>query len=399
MIKNRVIYLTALLLSVLFLYFYGGKVPYMFFYVLILLPLASLVYTLIIFLRFKYVHKIDKKHVLKGEKANYVFDVINEDIILYPYIRVTFFGSETIFANQVKVRSFSLVPYRKTSFAFQLECRYRGVYSIGIRHIEFTDFLGIFRFRYKIRDLKEITVYPKIVYLDSFQLDPNFMSETHATLNTSFEDMTTMSDLRSYAYGDSMKRIHWKLSAKMNRLLVKNFQSTSQTNATLFLDLRSIQLPEEMRIIVEDKLIEAAVSVTYYCLSNWVPVDFVYYKDRIVSVKGSTPLDFEGIYRILSSISFDEKVSLCDVMDIYLKESIRNSNIILFTCHLDYDLYDEIYKAQFSGYDVSLIYVSSEELTGVKNPDADNIINFLPEIGVKAFKLDISDDLKTALEH
>lgn len=396
--KNRLLYAGLFLLSLFFVYFYGGRMPYMLFYVTLLLPVVSLLYIVIIYFRFKYIQEIDKKHVIKGEKITYLFNVMNEDLILYPYIRVTFCGADTIFAHQFDTKNFSLVPYKKSTFSFELECKYRGTYAIGIKTIEITDFLGIFKLKYKLRSTQLITVFPKIVYIDRFHLKQNFTSDTQTTLNTAFEDMTTVSDIRNYSYGDSMKRIHWKLSSKMNKLISKNFQSTSQTNATLFLDLRQMDYPVGTRTIVEDKLIEAVVAVVYYCLSNWIPVDFVFYMNRIVNIKATNPLDFDEIYKILSKIMFNEKVTLNDITDVYLVDNINMTNIVLFTATADYDLYNQIYKIKHSGYEVSLIYVSADQLTGQKNTEADNILNFLPEIDVTTYKMDIDDEIKQVLE-
>ena len=59
-------YIALLLSSITFIYFYGGKVPYMLFYIVLLLPVVSLLYTGFIFLRFKYGQAIDKKNCNKG---------------------------------------------------------------------------------------------------------------------------------------------------------------------------------------------------------------------------------------------------------------------------------------------------------------------------------------------
>ncbi|MCX8130355.1 MAG: DUF58 domain-containing protein [Clostridia bacterium] len=396
--RNRKIYLALLISSFLFIYFYGGKIPYMLFFVVLTLPLVSLLYTTVIFLRFKFTQEVDKKTIIKGEKVNFLINIINEDIFLYPYIRVNFYGTDTFFANQFHSKCFSLKPFKKTTFAFELECNYRGQYPIGIKSFDIEDLLGIFKLTYNFNENKEITVYPKIVFLDKFLLKANYLSDSHTILNNNIEDMSTISSIRKYTHGDGYKRIHWKISAKMNELFVKNFQSTSQTNAIMYLDLKKNNMPFDYKTIVEDKVIECAVAVTYYCLMNWIPLDFVYYSSGIVNMEAKNPLDFEDIYKTLSKISFTENIALKDMLEIHLANNIKKTNIVIFTSNVNYDLYNELYRINSSGYQISLIYVSPQDLTGEVNEEADNVLSFLPEIGVNIYKVNINDNIKQVLE-
>lgn len=396
--RNRILYLSLLLLSIGFLYFYGGKVPYALFHTVLFLPIVSAAYMVIIFFRFKYKQDIDRKFIMKGEKVNFIFSINNEDIFPYPYIRVIFFGSDSIFEKSFPVKCFSLLPFQEKNFSIELMCKYRGFYEIGIKAIEIEDFLGIIKLRYNINESKYVTVHPKIVFLDNFYIKTNFVSESHVVFNSIHEDMTTVSDIRKYAYGDSFKRIHWKLTAKSRELMVKNFQNTSETNTIIILDLKKNPYTAEQNAMIEDKVIESTVAVTYYCLSNWVPINLVYYNNGIVNIEAKNPLDFDEIYRILSKISFSQTIDLKDIIDVFLREKINKTNIIVFTSNMDYDLYNQIHKTKFSGYELSVAYISPEEAIDVKKPEVDNILTSLPEIGVDIYKVNINDELKAVFE-
>jgi hypothetical protein len=396
--QSRILYLCLFFAALVFVYFYGGKIPYMFFYTVIVLPLISLLYTVLVYFRFKYGQDTDKKFVTKGDKVNFLFSINNEDFFLYPYLRVSFYGAKTIFANQFHVRNFSLPPFQGKSFSLELQCNYRGNYEIGINCVEIEDFLGIFKFKYNIFEPKYVTVYPRIVNLDRFFLKTDFMSESHSVLNSKNEDMFTIADVRKYAFGDSLKRIHWKLTAKSGNIMVKKYQSTSETSAIMILDLQKNHFANGENIIIEDKIIESVVSVLHYCLYNWIPVNLVYYSSSLVNVQAKNHLMFNELYEILAKIKFNENIPVKDLLEVYTSSTILKTNILIFTANLDYELYNQIYKTSTSGFDVSLIYVSTENLTGIKNQEADNILSFLPEIGVNIYKLNIEDDIKRVLE-
>lgn len=370
----------------------------MLFYVMLILPVISLLYTIIIFLRFKYNQDTDKKFIIKGDKLNFIFSVKNEDILLYPYIRVTFYGAKTIFTNQFQIKSFSLLPFKGKSFSVELQCNYRGSYEIGIKSVEIEDFLGIFSFEYRVSEPKYITVYPKIIYLDRFYLKTDFLSESHSVLNNKIEDMTTISDVRKYYPGDSLKRIHWKLTAKSRSMMVKKFQSTSETSVVMMLDLKKNPYSSIQNIILEDKVIESIISVIHYCLYNWIPINLIYFSGEFKSIQAKNYLVFNEIYELLAKVSFCESIPVKDLLEVYTNDAPAKTNILIFTSNLDYELYNQIYKTSVSGYDVSLIYTSPEKLLDTKYEDADNILEFLPEIGVNTYKIGIDDDIKILLE-
>jgi hypothetical protein len=211
--------------------------------------------------------------------------------------------------------------------------------------------------------------------------------------------MATMLDTRQYIYGDNLKRIHWKLSAKFNELMVKRFQNTCETSSTLILDLKKGSLSPEENAVIDDKVIEAAVSIIYYCLHKWIPVNLVFYSDGIVELKGKNPLGFDEMYKALSRVSFDQNIDFKDIIDIYTGNTLIKNNILILTSNVDYELYNQIYKTNIAGYNLSLVYVSPEELTGVKDYAADNILSYLPELGAITYKVNINDDTKYVLEN
>ena len=396
--QSRIMYLCLFSAALIYAYFNGGKIPYMLLYTTILLPVFSLAYTFIIYLRFKYGQELDKKFVTKGDKVNFIFSINNEDFFIYPYIKVAFYGAKTIFENQFQIKNFSLRPFCKKSYSFELQCNYRGNYEIGILSVEMDDLFGLFKFKYNVFEPKHVTVYPRIVYLKRFPLKTDFMSESHSILNNRNEDMTTISDVRKYVYGDSLKRIHWKLTAKSQVFMVKKFQSTSETNILMLLDLHKNPYSSGENIILEDKVIESIVAVLYYCLYNWIPVNLVYFSENLVDIKAKNHLMFNEIYEMIAKAKFSESVPVKDLLNIYVNNTLTKTNILIFTSNLDYELYNQIYKTSNSGFDVTLIYTSPEKLTGEKKMDVENILSFLPEIGVASYRINIDDDIKEILE-
>jgi uncharacterized protein (DUF58 family) len=396
--QTRILFICLFMSALVFTYFNGGKIPYTLLYTMLLLPVVSIAYAFVIYLRFKFGQDLDKRFVTKGDKVNFIFSINNEDFFLYPYLRVSFYGSNTIFENQYQVRSFSLSPFSGRNYAFELQCNYRGNYEIGIDSVEIEDFFGIIKLRYNVGEPKYITVYPRIIYLEKFHLETDLMSESQSVLDTRDEDMTTMSDVRKYQYGDSLKRIHWNLTARTQELMVRKFQSTSEINTLMLLDLRKNNFAPGENIMLEDKLIEAAVAVLYYCLYKWIPVELVYFSDTLHSIYAKNHLMFNDIYETLAKVKFSDEVAVEDLLEIFTENALKSTNVIVFSSNLGYDLYNQLYKTACSGNNVSLIYISPEKITGVRDQTIENILASLPEIGVNSYRIGIDDDTKMILE-
>ncbi|AUG57437.1 DUF58 domain-containing protein [Acetivibrio saccincola] len=393
--RNRILYFSLFTLALLFIYFYGGKIPYMFFYAVVITPLISILLTTLAFLRFTYVEEIDKISIVKGEEFNYSLIIHNEDFFLYPYINVTFSAGNVFLGKQLEKESLSLPPFSKKTFQFKAVAKYRGEYEIGIKSIEFEDYLGIFKLTHRPKSPKVIKVYPRIVELSGVKLKPMLLSESHSIPTSLYENTNTISDIREYIYGDSIRRIHWKLSSKMNKLLVKKFDATSRANSAIILDLTKPGYSDEENLLIEDTIIECAVSFTYYLLGSRASVSLIYYKDSYTEIKAENILQFQNIYDILAKIKFNQDIETKDLLSVYVENNIlKKSNILLFTSSVSSALFEELYKATLAGFDVSLIYVSNNNKNEPLDEEKTKMLKELPELGVAAYKISVEDNIK-----
>lgn len=398
--KNRITFIFLFVLSIILLYNFGGFVSTLFFNTLLSVLLFSLLYTFYVYQRFKFVQTIDKKIIIKGEDVKLIVKLSNEDLLLYPFIYVSFFSSHSFFKQLSYSKCLTLNPYSKKEFVFDIECRYRGQYEIGISDIYIEDFLGLIRLKYKILQKKNIIVHPKIELLNNLNVFATNSSESHDFSQNFMEDVGNIRDLRDYYYGDNLRKIHWKLTARNNKLMIKNYQSMAAVNVNLILDLRKNIYSDEVNIVIEDKLIEAVVAILHYYLSKNIPVNYLYYNNKIEVFKAVNLIEFDTMYKTLSSIAFNQSVPLPDILKIHSESNNGSTNTILFTSILDIELYDEIYNAQLSNHSVCLIYVSPKTLVSensAKSDIVDEILSTLPEIGVNAYTINPEDDLKVIL--
>ncbi len=395
--KSRITFIFLFVLSIIFLYNFGGFVSFFFFNTLVALLILSLAYTIFVFVRIKFIQEIDKRVIVKGENVRLVVNISNEDILVYPYVFATFFSSHSSFKGKNSSQSLSISPKSGKEFIFDMECKFRGEYDVGLSEIYIEDFLGLIKLKYKIPEPKKIIVYPKIEHLSNFSILSSGSSDSQSTEDGIQDNMNNIRDIREYIAGDSFRKIHWKLTARNEKLMVKNYEGTTDANVNILLDLRKNVYNDEENIIIEDKLIEAAIAVLYFYLSKGVSVNYVYFNEKLEVFKASNMMEFEQIYKSLSCVNFDQQVPMPDILRLHSESCSNASDMIVFTSILDIDLYNEMYKSQMANHTVTLIYVSPDSARNVKSGIIEDIMENLPEIGIKAYSIHPDDDIKILL--
>ncbi len=395
--KSRISYVFLLIVSIIFLYNFGGFVSFFFFNTLVALFILSLVYTIFVFVRIKFIQEIDKRVIVKGETVRLVVKISNEDILVYPYVFATFFSSHSSFKGKNSSQSLSISPKSGKEFIFDMECKFRGEYEVGLSEIYIEDFLGLIKLKYKIPEPKKIIVYPRIEHLSNFSILSSGSSDSQSTENGIQDNMNNIRDIREYIAGDSYRKIHWKLTARNEKLMVKNYEGTTDANVNILLDLRKNVYNDEENIIIEDKLIEATIAVLYFYLSKGVSVNYVYFNEKLEVFKATNMMDFEQIYKLLSCVIFDQQVPMPDILSLHSESCSNSSDMIVFTSILDIDLYNEMYKSQMANHTVTLVYVSPDSTGKAKSGIIEDIMENLPEIGIQAYSIHPDDDIKILL--
>ena len=118
-------------------------------------------------------------------------------------------------------------------------CRERGRFRLGPITLTSGDPFGLFRIRYHLAHTSNIVVYPSTVALRSFPLPIGMLPGGDALRRRTHYITTNASGVRDYAPGDPFNRIHWKSTARKDRLIVKEFELDPLADVWIILDLWS----------------------------------------------------------------------------------------------------------------------------------------------------------------
>ncbi|WP_167959304.1 DUF58 domain-containing protein [Anaerosporobacter faecicola] len=353
----RYILILCIVLSTYLVSNFGGNVTYALFYLSLLLPLLALAYTLYVYQRFRIYQEIERKTIVKGDLVPYRFTVSNEDIITYRSIQVQFFDDMSKVVGANGVEEYTLLPGEKVERLTNLRCNYRGEYEVGVNYVVITDFLRLLKITYPLRSKYKVTVLPRVLSLSKLRILPS-EQDSKRTMHYRHPKETEMdTELRNYIYGDNLKRIHWKASAKQHTLQTRKMTQNPRQEMQLFLDLYRTSYTDKDQIIVEDKMIEAELAITKYCYNNGIPIQVTYEQKgrRIHRILCNN--DFETLYQESATLKFDQQIPLKNVLE--ESKPIEGICIILIQ-QIDEELCYQLQILLQRGAEIVLLYFTTE---------------------------------------
>lgn len=110
----------------------------------------------------------------------------------------------------------------------------RGIYRHGDFTLESTFPFTLFRKNIKAHIAGEVIVYPEIKEID--ELIPELIKSDYTAYTTRHAPGDEFLTIREFRYGDSMRRIQWKASAKTGKLMVKDTGTDEPKLLTIILD-------------------------------------------------------------------------------------------------------------------------------------------------------------------
>ncbi len=147
------------------------------------------------------------------------------------------------------------------SYAWQSHgmCTKRGVFTLGPWSLSMGDPLGLFEVTVRYPEVRTLMVYPRVMRLPEFQLPQGSASgRASRSLPTPTETVLPRT-VRQYEPGDSLHLVHWRNTAKLGKLMIKQFDQEPAGALWLVLDLdASVQAGDGQESTLEYGVILAA---------------------------------------------------------------------------------------------------------------------------------------------
>ena len=292
------------IMSVISISFYGGPVSYGFFTVLTIIPVISILYIFCVILGFKIFQKLDGRNLVSNSTSDFYFTLQNESPIAFAGIRAVFYSSFSTISGLDDSTEYELAPHTGIRKQTELICRYRGEYEVGIKKIMVQDMFRLFSISYKNREPLRVTVRPKTVFLTRLHTMDRIVNNSRDAR----ENMTEPDVLaREYVPGDDVRKIHWRATAAMQKLMTRENIGIRQQQVGIIMNPRRCSSRQEESLPVENKLLEVVIALVLFFAGNGIEAVFFMGQGETDEITVSNMSRFDDFYARISEYVFDEE--------------------------------------------------------------------------------------------
>lgn len=358
--SNILRYCLIFLSCLIYAYFFGGFFPFTLLYLVIALPVMSLIHLVIVYILFKVSQQLNDRVFVKGEHASYRLHLENASFFYIPYITINMFIEGQVICKKMKSLRLSLPPFSKRNYEYDMPLYYRGLYDIGVSSIELSDLLGLFTFTIYPHEIKSILVRPRIVQIHSLGEPEAKITEGSRSKEHNDTGNDEIVNIRDFAYGDSFRKIHWKVSSKLNKAMIKETKNEQDNDSIFVLNLFRHEVLDEDSLLREDGLIEELVSNINHHLNKNLTLKLCFFKGEPQTIRAISCYDFQNIYQILSEVKFNQDYSFIQSLDYFIENERHGNLLFIYTVRLNADIVDKLLKLKNKGFDIQLYFVEFE---------------------------------------
>ncbi|EFO80436.1 protein of unknown function DUF58 [Oscillochloris trichoides DG-6] len=303
-------------------------------------------------------------------------------------------------------------------------CTHRGRYRLGPATLVSGDPFGIVRLARTVPTTNEILVYPQMVDLPGFQLPSAELPGGQATRARTFHVTPNVATVRDYVPGDSFNRIHWRTTARMGQLMVKEFELDPSADVYIVLDMqeRTVVRDRRERRRVTDRdqapwwrrqpnmqrgqTMVAASSEEYAVMAAASLARTLLAQNRVVGMiawgqhREIIPAERESrqLFKILESLAVLRAHGTQSLAEVLIAESQRfgrNSTLLIITSALDERWIEALQQHLMRGVRAAVIFVDPQSFGGVQAVEP--LLRRVTELNIPLYRLRQGESLALAL--
>lgn len=325
---------------------------------------------------------------MRGTPVDLNLKIENRTPFFCSHARAGFYISD-LFGNadSFTETDFTIAGRSESRFDFDMDMRHIGVYRVGLKDLQIYDMFGAFRRQVPIRGEFDVYVQPRIRSMEELVVEEEVLLESNIDTRNTVANGTDYVGVREYTPGDSMKQIHWKLSAHSLGYMTKLSESSRQSDFAVIVDFAAYEADREELMNLYDTLVETAFSVLEELSHREVTYSLIYC-DRQHEVRRSIPKgrenDMEYVRRF-EVITPNPKADFPDaaqMMQLEEKMPNRSTNLIVCTSRITPELIREMVSVKHQKRSPELYFIIPERLTQRERDDLTAPLRQLDEAGI-----------------
>ncbi len=397
MINNKKVLLFSGLILLFTVIFVGGLMPYFIFYVFLLTLLFPVFHNLVVMRGLKGTVQIPKDSLYIGDQISIGYRLENRSVFYVPFLEVQSAISRRLTGTMDPPEITSMDSKSHFVRGQSVTLKRRGYYELGDIEITLRDVFRLFSFKKRIASEAALMVYPEVINLSSFEISASQQLGELRVFDPAFEDKSRIASLRGYQDGDSMKRVHWSMTAKKGEVIVKNYENRGDTYVAVIVDNEIHHYLRDVDRRLEDKVVDAALCMTNYCLTHNIEMTLDTQRGQIpVHITGHQKSDLKPFLETFALFQGNGRQNFKTFMLSRINMIPKGATVIVVTPNLDKEMGAQGIQLKMRNLNpLFMVVTDKQNKTGFVDPQVEKK---LKQEKISLYHIDYRTNIKEMLE-
>jgi len=313
---------------------------------------------------------LSPRRAFVGETVELTVEVDNHKVLPLSWLCVTDLLPEGLTLEgasagpgaNVLYEVFALRWYERLRKRYRIRCHTRGYFRLGPAHFVSGDVFGIFKVQARDPHADWLIVYPNVHPIEAFGLPATDPFGDFKARQRLLEDPLRTIGVRDHQHGDGLRRIHWKATARRQRLQSRLYEPAASHNLVLFLNIATLDLPW-LGTIPEtlERLVSVTASLANYAIEQRYTVGVVVNssvpnsKQHIKVPPGRSPRQLTRILEALAAVTPVAPFSIERLLAMESPRLPQGSTLVLVTAAVSRSLAATLLHLSQAGRRVVLV--------------------------------------------
>ena len=274
-------------------------------------------------------YRVEHRQGHVGDEMRTTYSISNVSGLPKPWLEVY---NPTDLPVPLPGRALSLRSRAQRSWIAIVPLTRRGTYRIEPMVVRTGDPFGFFEAAATVGRPTVVTVFPQVLELPRWRLPNAYLEGTHSAPERTFQTTPLATTVRPYAPGDSFNRIHWRTTARLGEIQVKEFDLEQTADLWIFVDLDSRVQAGAGDISTVEEAMRVAASIAHDAIQENRAVGLTTSGHRLVSIPADRgPRQRQKIMALLAAVEGDGRTPLAEVLLTGLPRLRRGMTAVIVT--------------------------------------------------------------------
>lgn len=316
----------------------GGRMPYFIFYLSAGLLAVAFFWARHAMRRTECLVQVESDRCEVGSSLSVKVRLDNDTFLPLPWVEVDDATPQHLVVTDMPRQATAVPLWGSRLVSFKLTARRRGHYTVGPIRVTSGDAFGLFQAHREFHSRASVTVYPRVHQIEGLVVPLSQPFGPVRTRERAFEDPSNHAEIRDYRPGDNPRHIHWKTSARVGEMMVREYELNATTQMLIFPDLfkgAQVNRSAEGGPATEETAIEIAASLASLGLQRKIDVGMICHgSERVVVSPGRGQRTFHEVLEVLSRVEADGFLAMEQVLEMEAASLPGKATLVVITPRL-----------------------------------------------------------------